>query len=56
LEKAGVTQVALARRLHVRQPTVSCVMRGKATSRRIAKAIANVVGKPLSELWPGKYD
>jgi lambda repressor-like predicted transcriptional regulator len=56
LERAGVTQVGLAKRLRVKQPTVSCVIRGKATSRRIAQAISRATGKPLSVLWPGKYD
>lgn len=56
LEKAGHTQVALAKRLRVKQPTVSCVIRGVTTSRRIAVAISRAIGKPISVVWPGKYD
>lgn len=56
LKKAGYTQRRIAKDLGVRQPTVYLVVYGKGTSARIAKAIAQATGLPLSTLWPGKYD
>ena len=35
--------------------TVSYVVAGTTTSRRIAEAIASATGLTLDTLWPGKY-
>ncbi|WP_234082351.1 helix-turn-helix domain-containing protein [Azonexus sp. R2A61] len=52
---AGKTPAALARELKVSRACVSGVMRGDTRSKRVASAIAKVVGKPIDLLWPGKY-
>lgn len=55
LKKADVTQADIARRLGVTPTAVYHVLHGKFRSQRIAKAISQVVGKPIATLWPGMY-
>jgi len=55
LHKAGVKPSQLARKLDVPRSNVSGVIHGKAKSRRIAKAIADVTGLSINELWPDVY-
>ena len=56
LEKAGSSQIEIARACEVSDVAVNHVIYGRASSRRIADAIAKRTGKPLSELWPSRYD
>ena len=49
-----ITLTSIANALGVAVPTVSDVLHGKTTSRRIAQAIADAIGKPLEEVFP-KY-
>jgi lambda repressor-like predicted transcriptional regulator len=55
LEKAGYTQISLAKDLKVSDVAVNHVIYGRHSSRRIAKKIAEITGKSLEELWPGRY-
>lgn len=55
IKKTGTSQAEIARQLRVSQVTVSNVVTGTTTSRRIAEAIATATGLPLDTLWPGKY-
>ena len=61
LEKAGATQVAIASAVHgrdgkgVSRAAVHHVIRGLSRSQAIARHISQVVGQPVSRLWPGKY-
>jgi lambda repressor-like predicted transcriptional regulator len=55
LVKKGVQQQDIAAKTNVTPTTVSLVIRGKTTSFKVAKAISEVVGKPVNLLWPGKY-
>lgn len=63
LEKAGVTQTAIAQKLAGRSRSgaavtaaaVHLVICGKSRSQAIAKAISAAVARPVSQLWPGKY-
>ncbi|MBZ8143828.1 hypothetical protein CLD22_28960 [Rubrivivax gelatinosus] len=48
----GVTPAALAEDLGVARSTMSQVISGRAVSARVRGAIANVVGLPVSTLWP----
>ncbi|HVT35743.1 MAG TPA: hypothetical protein VHE37_09165, partial [Nevskiaceae bacterium] len=48
--------VLVAASLEVHPGTVSGVIHGNSTSRRIATKIARTVGMPLSRLWPGRYE
>jgi lambda repressor-like predicted transcriptional regulator len=45
----------IARALEVTPTTVSQVVSGQAKSRKIAKAIGNITGFSLEQLWPGQY-
>ena len=56
LKKKSSSVTAVADQLSVHPATVSKVISGRATSRRVAAAVAQIVGKPLSQLWPGRYD
>lgn len=55
LVKAGKSQSDIAAEQGVSQPMVSQVIQGKATSHPIASRIAKAIGKPVGEIWPGKY-
>jgi lambda repressor-like predicted transcriptional regulator len=48
----GVTPAALAETLGVARSTMSQVISGRAMSSRVRRAIAEVVGMPVSTLWP----
>lgn len=52
----GTTPAAIADDLHLSRMTVSNVIHGRATSRRVADAIAKVIHKPLTKIWPGRYE
>lgn len=55
LEKAGVTQVELAHRLGVTPMAIWQVIHGNSRSARIEREIADVIGLPLSTVWPAFY-
>lgn len=55
LQKKGSGVSRAAVRLKVNRSSVSRVISGKDTSRRIAKHISSVIGIPVSQIWPGKY-
>jgi lambda repressor-like predicted transcriptional regulator len=55
IRAAGSSQAQIARDLQVSKVTVSYVLAGKTTSRRVAEAIARASGLSLDTLWPGKY-
>lgn len=48
----GVTPAIIADELGVTQQTVSGVIRGKGTSRRIQDRISEITGIPVETLWP----
>lgn len=56
IEKAGSSQIAIARKLGVSDVAVNHVIYGRSTSRRIADEISRVTKIPLSKLWPGRYE
>lgn len=56
LIKAGHPPVKVAGDLKVSRSTVSQIIRGTGTSRRIAKHISKKTRIPLNQLWPdGRY-
>jgi lambda repressor-like predicted transcriptional regulator len=55
IRKAGSSPANIARHFGVRPTTLSLVLRGHTVSARIAKEIARVTGKKVSDLWPNKY-
>lgn len=57
LIKAGHPPSQLADSLEVGAPSISRVIRGDMTSRRIAKRISRVTRIPTNKLWPdGRYE
>lgn len=56
LRKKRSSQSKIAKALSVNPTTVHNVIYGGCKSERIAKAIADVVGKDRSEIWPDRYD
>lgn len=51
----GVRSRVIAKECGVTDSVVSEVISGKATSRKVAMRIANMLDIPLESLWPGKY-
>lgn len=52
----GTNPAAIADALGLSRMTVSNVIHGRITSRRVAEAISSVIKKPVEGLWPGRYD
>lgn len=48
----GIKQVTIARELSVRPSSVSLIVSGKKTSKRIRKAIARMLKMKIEDLWP----
>ena len=44
----------IAKKIGVSDAAVSMVIGGTAVSARISAEIARVIGKPVSEIWPGR--
>lgn len=55
LKKADSSVSQIAGDMGVSLPTVSMVIHGKVTSRRVAHRISHVTGIPMTRLWPGRY-
>ncbi len=55
LSLRGATLSSIARDLGVAPGTVSIVCRGFRRSRRIERAIADVLNCTPAELWPARY-
>lgn len=55
LAEAGWSLAEIADELGVSPSAVSRVISGERQSRRIAKAVARAIGKPVSEIWTDKY-
>lgn len=55
LRIGGTTPTAIAEELGVNPQTVSQVIHGTGSSRRVAQRISDLLGKPLEELWPAVY-
>jgi lambda repressor-like predicted transcriptional regulator len=57
IRKAGLTQLAIARRMQVTQQCVNRVVwdKPKGRSLRVAKAISRATGLSIETLWPGVY-
>ena len=56
LRKSGSSQASSARELGCFPSSVSNIIAGRESSRRVATHIANKLGKTLNDLWPGQYD
>lgn len=49
---AGTTPAMLATNLDVSKATVSTVIHGRNESARVKASIAQLIGKPVSLIWP----
>ena len=56
LKLLGKSQRTLANDLGVSHALVNNTIHGRTKSRAIASAIANVLGEPVSRVFPGAYD
>lgn len=54
VRKAGFTQIAIAEELGVTGTTVSQVIRGVTNSARIKNRIAQIINKPVNQIWKPK--
>lgn len=54
LRKAGWTQAAIADELAVAKSSVAQVIVGSIRSARIQARIAEIIGKPVKEIWPNQ--
>ena len=52
----GTTPAAMADELCLSRMTVSNVIHGRSTSRRVADAIASLIEQPINRVWPGQYE
>ena len=48
----NITVTAIARKLGVKQPTVSQVIYGVRPTLRIREAVATAIKKTVDEIWP----
>lgn len=55
IKKAGSSQKEISEELKIHNKNVNVVIHGKGTSRRVAKHIADKIGKTVDEIWPGRY-
>ena len=55
LIKSGTNQTIIAEHLGISHVSVSHIIHGRSTSRRIAEAIAKATGLTIQQLWPGRY-
>ncbi|NOR69987.1 MAG: hypothetical protein GQ532_09905 [Methylomarinum sp.] len=53
-KKSSYAKIAIA--LDVHQTSVRSVAIGKGESHRIATHIAKLIGKPIDDIWPGRYN
>ena len=56
LRLQGWTQAALAKELGVSDGIVNNVIHNRATCHRVAVRVAELLGRSLQELWPGRYE
>ena len=50
----GKVDSDVAKKIGVSDAAVSMVIGGTAVSARISAEIARIIGKPVSEIWPGR--
>ena len=51
LRKKGYTQIRIARELGVSHPAVHYIIYGKSKSRRIQERIAEIIGRPMEQVF-----
>ena len=49
---ANCRPVEIARKLNVSRPMISNIIHGRGKSRIVQEAIAEIIGKPVDEIWP----
>ncbi len=56
LDKNGITQAEIARKLKIKPSTVCNVVKGTAESARVKQAIAKALDMAIETLWPDSND
>ncbi|MGV0961836.1 MAG: helix-turn-helix domain-containing protein [Limnohabitans sp.] len=52
IKQSGHTVTQIAKYIGIKQPTVTQVIYGIRATPKVRKAIADAIGKPVSEIWP----
>lgn len=52
MRMAGTTPAMLAEELGVSRSTISQVMNGRGTSARVQARVSQIVGLPVTTIWP----
>lgn len=55
LQIKGSSPSQVASLLNVSKTTVTQVIYGRSTSRRVATTIAEIIRKDINDIWPGRY-
>lgn len=55
IRKKGETLTSIASALKVTPMAVGHVVAGRQRSARVAQRISQLIGTPVSEIWPSKY-
>lgn len=55
LHKAGETMRSVAIKAGVGETSISQVIYGRSSSRRVAETIAEVLEKSIHDIWPDRY-
>lgn len=50
----GTTPAAIADEFDITPQAISCVIRGVSTSERVQDRIAELIGKPVDQIWKPK--
>lgn len=56
LRKLKITMRAIAASLDCSENSVRLVIHNQQQSKRIATHVANLIGKPIDEIWPNQYN
>lgn len=56
LHKKGIPPAQVARNMGVSKAHVSMIIHSTSKSYRIARYIADQIGRDLEEIWPGQYN
>lgn len=54
IRMSGTTPAVIADELDVSRTTMSTVIHGRCVSARVMQRIADVIGKPVEDIWPKK--
>lgn len=56
LKKVGQSYAKIALHFEISQTSVQHIAKGRQKSYRVANYIAQLIDKPMNEIWPDTYD